>query len=403
MLPLISLIFMIVVLDGIVSAAEAAIFTVPPARAKFLSETSRAGRSLFALKEAMGGPISVLVALSNLITIAGSVFSGILAVQVFGEQWVGVFAACLTFLIMVFAEIMPKRFGERHAEQVALLIALPLEFIVKMFTPILRAIEKVSGPITPYKKVSTSEEEIAFLAKLGVREGAIEDYEGEMIQRVFKLNNITAADMMTPRPLVFFLDGNRTLGESQDLIHQTKYSRIPVYDKKPDRVLGIVHIKELLAAMLQNKNGMLLREFVKSPLVVPEDKLGDELLREFQKTKQNLAVVVDDHGRVVGVVGVEDILEELVGEILEEKEISPELIKRVSKNEIVVHGETQVSTLNRFFNINIPDHRTLNGYLLKRFGRLPVAHEIIEVDNLKFIVEEVSPSAIERVRVVRVE
>ncbi|OGZ00392.1 MAG: hypothetical protein A2945_03535 [Candidatus Liptonbacteria bacterium RIFCSPLOWO2_01_FULL_52_25] len=403
MIALISLIFMIIVLDGVVSAAEAALFTVPPARAKFLSETSHAGKSLLALKESMGGPISVLVALSNLITIAGSVFSGIMAARVFGEEWVGLFAACLTFLIMVFAEIMPKRVGERYAEQVSLMAALPLGFTVKMFTPIIRAVERVTGPITPYKKVSTSEEEISFLAKLGAKEGSIENYEGELIQRIFKLNNINAADMMTPRPLVFFLDGNRTLGESHDLIHQSKYSRIPVYDKKPDRVVGVAHVKDLLAALLQQKSGMLIREFAQPPLVVPEDKLGDELLREFRRTKQSLAVVVDDHGRVVGVVGVEDILGELVGEVLEEKEISPELIKRVSKNEVVAHGETQVSTLNNFFNIDIPDHRTINGYLLKKFGRLPAAKDVAEVGNLKFIVEEVSPSAIERVRVVKGE
>src|SRR3989344_3948101 len=141
MVALFALIFIIIVLDGVVSAAEAALFTVPPAHAKFLSETSRAGKALLGLKESMGGPISVLVALSNLITIAGSVFAGIMADRVFVEAWVGLFAACLTFLIMVFAEIMPKRVGERYAEQVALIVALPLEFIVKMFIPVIRAVE----------------------------------------------------------------------------------------------------------------------------------------------------------------------------------------------------------------------------------------------------------------------
>lgn len=403
MLTLLSLIFIIVILVGIVSAAEAAMFTVTLARARFLAEESGAGKALLALKESMSRPIAVLVGISSLITIVGSVFAGIIAARIFGERWVGFFAAILTFIIMIFADIMPKRMGERYAEQVALIFALPIKLVSGIFRPLVVLVENIIGPLAPLKKISTSEEEIAFLAKIGAREGSIETYEGELIQRIFKLNNINAADMMTPRPLVFFLDGNKTLGESEDLIYQAKHSRIPVYDKKPDRVLGIVQTKDLLKALLQNKSGVLLREFAKLALVVPEDKIGDELLREFQKTKQNLAVVVDDHGRVVGVVGVEDILEELVGEILEEKEISPELIKRVSKSEIVVHGETQVSTLNRFFNIEIPDHRTLNGYLLKRFGRLPVRGDVVEIENLKFIVEEISPSAIERVRVVKKE
>ncbi len=403
MFTLFSLVVMVVILGGIVAATEAALFTVPHARARFLGEEGGAGKALLGLKESMSEPIATLTAFSSLITIVGSVFSGVLAARVFGADWVGVFAAVLTVVIMVLGEIIPKRFGERYAEQVALITAIPLKFASKIVWPVARAIEKLIGPIAPRRRASTSEEEIAFLAKIGVREGAIEKYEGDLIQRIFKLNNINAADMMTPRPLVFFLDGNKTLGEAEDLIYQSKYSRIPVYDGRPDRVVGIVHVKDLLKALLQNKSGVLLREYAKSPLVVPEDKLGDELLREFQKTRQNLAVVVDDHGRVVGVVGVEDILEELVGEILEEKEISPELIKRVSKSEVVVHGETQVSVLNRFFNIEIPDHRTLNGFLLKRFGRLPARGEVVEAENLKFIVEEISPSAIERVRVIKGE
>lgn len=403
MVTLISLILIIIILAAIVSAAEAAIFTVSRTQAKFLAEKSVAGKALYALKESMSGPISTLVGLASLITIVGSVFSGIIADEIFGKKWVGIFAAALTFVIMIFADIIPKRVGERYAEQVGLIFAIPIQLLSRLFKPLIFVIEKMAGPLAPVHGQSTSEEEIAFLAKVGAHEGVIEKYEGELIQRIFKLNNINAADMMTPRPLVFFLDGNKTLGEVEDLIFNAKYSRIPVYDQKPDRVVGIVYVKDILRALLQNKSGMLVREFARPPLVVHEEKLGDELLREFEKLKQHLAIVVDDHGKVVGVVGVVDILEELVGEILEEKEITPELIKRVSKNEIVVHGETQISVLNRFFNVEIPDHRTLNGYLLKKFGHLPARGDTIEAQNMKFIIEDISPSAIEKVRVIKPE
>lgn len=403
MLALISLVFIIIMLAGVVAAAEASIFTVPRARAKFLAEKSTAGKALYSLKESMSEPISTLVALTSLITIVGSVFTGVIAAQLFGEPWVAVFAACLTFVIMVFAEIIPKRIGERYAEQIALVFAVPLKIIAKLFRPFITFVEKIIGPLTPVKKLSTSEEEIAFLAKEGAREGAIEKFEGELIQRIFKLNDINAADMMTPRPLVFFLDCNKTLGEVEDLIYNSKHSRIPVYDKKPDHIVGVAHVRELLNNLLQGRRGVILREFAKPALVVHEDELGDDLLRELQKTGRHLAVVVGDHGRVVGVVSHTDIMEELVGEMAGEQEISPELIKRVSKNEIIVHGETQVLVVNRFFNLEIPDHCTLNGYLLKKFSHLPKKGEIIEEQNLKFIAEEVSPSAIERVRVIKKE
>jgi len=403
MLTLISFVFIIVVLAGIVAAMEAAVFTVPRAHAKLLAEKSVAGKALLSLKESMSEPISTLVALTSLITIVGSVFTGVIADKVFGEPLVAVFAAFLTFAIMIFGEIIPKRLGERYAEHIALISAIPLKLIAKFFRPVIVLIEKIVGPLVPIRKMSTSEEEIAFLAKEGAREGAIKTFEGELIQRIFKLNDINAADMMTPRPLVFFLDCNKTLGEVENLIYNSKHSRIPVYDKKPDHIIGIVYVRDLLSNLLQGKRGMLLREFAKPTLVVHEGKLGDELLRELQRAGKHLAMVVGDHGRIVGVVSHTDIIEELVGEMAGEQEISPELIKRVSKSEIIVHGETQVLAVNRFFNTEISDHCTLNGYLLKKFGHLPAKGEIIEEGNLKFVAEETSPSAIERVRVIKKE
>ncbi|MBI5732552.1 HlyC/CorC family transporter [Candidatus Jorgensenbacteria bacterium] len=401
MITLLSTILVILILDGIVSAAEAAIFSVSLNRAKLLAEKSALGKTILALKESMGRPIATLISLSNLITIIGSVITGIMVVKLWGEQWAGLFAAILTFLIMVFAEIIPKKMGERYAEPIALAVALPLKLVSHIFLPFILLVEKITGPFTSSERISTSEEEIAFLARVGAGEGSIQKYEGELIQRVFKLNDITAADMMTPKPLVFFLDGNKTLGELADVIYTSKHSRIPVYDKSPNRVIGIVLHRELLGALLQGKQGMLIKDFAKPAFVVPEDKLGDELLRQFHERRQNLAVVVDEHGSVIGVVALEDILEELVGEIVEEKDISPELIKRVSKNEVVIHGQTQVAVFNRFFNTDLPNHRTINGYLLRLFGHVPAVGDTMEKKNIKFTIEEAGPSEIIKVRVIK--
>ncbi|MDO8504616.1 MAG: hemolysin family protein [Candidatus Liptonbacteria bacterium] len=403
MSALILTIFIILVLDGVVSASEAAIFSVPLNKAKLLAEKGRIGKVLLSLKESMERPIVTLIALSNLITIMGSVLTGIMADRTFGAKWVGVFAAVLTFLIMVFAEIIPKRLGERFAEPVALALAVPIKVVSKIFTPIIWLIEKLTSPFRAGGKSLTSEEEIAFLAQVGTREGTIEQYESEFIQKIFKLKDITAGDMMTPKPFVFFLDGNKTLGEMEGEIRKSTHTRIPIYDKTPNRILGIVYQKELMGALIDNKRGSLLREFANQPLIVPEGKLGDDLLRDFKDSKQHLAAVVDDHGNVVGVVGLEDVLEELVGEIVEEKDVSPELIKRIAKNEVLAHGETQTAFLNYFFNTTIRDRKSLNGYLLKKIGHLPKAGEIYEDKNLKFIAEEVGLSAIEKVRIIRKE
>ena len=398
---LILTLIVILVLDALVSMTEAAIFSVPLYRAKLLAEKSKLGKTLLSLKESMGRPITTLISLSNLITIVGSIFAGLMAARVFGEKWVGVFAVVLTFLIMVFAEIIPKRIGERYAETIALSAALPLRLISQLFLPIAWLIEKITSPFIMARPPLTSEEEISFLADIGRKEGVIEQYESEFIRRIFKLNDVTAADMMTPKPFVFLLDGNKTLGEMAEVISNSSHSRIPVYDQTPNQILGIVHQKELLKALAQNKKGILIRELSKTPLVVPEGKLGDDLLRDFQKSRQHLAIVVDGHGNMVGIIGLEDVLEELVGEIIEEKDISPELIKRISKHEVLAHGETSIMDLNHFFNVDIANHKTLNGFLLEEFGHLPKTGAFTHEGGLKFIIEKVSLSGIEKVRVIK--
>jgi CBS domain containing-hemolysin-like protein len=403
MSSLILAVLVILILDGIVSASEAAIFSVPMNRVKMLAEKSRFGKILLSLKESMERPIVTLISLSNLITITGSVLTGLLAESLFGEQWVGVFAAVLTFLIMVFAEIIPKRLGEKFAEPVALVMAIPIKLASRVFAPIIWLIEKITIPFRDKGKSITSEEEISFLAQMGTKEGSIEQYESEFIQKVFKLKDITAGDMMTPKSFVSFLDGNKTLGDLEEDIKRSKHSRIPIYDRTHNNILGIVYQKELLVALLEGKRNSPLKDFSQKPLIVPEGKLGDDLLRDFKDSKQHLAVVVGDHGNVVGVVGLEDVLEELVGEIAEVKDVSPELIKRLSKTEVLAHGETQIAFLNHFFNTNIKAHSALNGYLLKKFGRLPKKGEFYEDKNLKFVVEEVGLSAIEKVRVIKKE
>jgi CBS domain containing-hemolysin-like protein len=403
MSSLILVVLVILILDGIVSASEAAIFSVPLNRAKMHAEKSNSGKILLSLKESMERPIVTLISLSNLITIIGSMITGIMASNIFSEVGVGIFAAILTLFIMIFAEIIPKRLGERFPDAIALTMAWPIKVISTIFTPITWFIDKVTAPFDKKQKPFTSEEEITFLAKMGTKEGSIEQYESELIQKVFKLKDITAGDMMTPKSFVFFLNGNKTLGELENEIRTSKHSRIPIYDRTPNQILGIAYQKELLEALIQGKRDIQLKEFAQQPLVVPEDKLGDDLLRVFKESKQHLAIVIDDHGNVVGVVGLEDILEELVGEIAEAKDVSPELIKRLSRNEVLAHGETQIAFLNHFFNTTIKAHATLNGYLLKKFGRLPKKGEFYEDKNLKFVVEEVGFSAIEKVRVIKKE
>lgn len=403
MTSLLFLVLIILVLDSIVSASEAAIFSIPINKVRQLAEKSRNAKVLLSLKEQMGGPIATLIALSNLITILGSVMVGLIVSRELGEDWVGFVGAILTFLIMIFAEIIPKRLGERFSKPFSLLMARPILALSFIFRPIIWFIEKITGPMVKGGEVSISKEELSFLTHQGAKEGSIRVYEEQMIQGIFKLADVTAGDMMTPKPFIFFLDGKKSLKEVHRDLLKENHSRIPVYEENKEKIIGMVHQRELLGAITEGKAETLVKDYIKKPLVVPESRLGEDLLRDFLAAKIHLAIVVDDYGTIVGVVGLEDVLEEIVGEIVDEKDVRPELIKRVARNIIVAHGQTHISHINHFFNTSIASKRTLNGFLLRRFGHLPSAGESFKLDNLTFTVEEISPSSIERVRIVKEE
>ena len=403
MASLIVAVVTILFLDGLVSASEAAVFSVPLFRARLLAKKSKLGKTLLSLKESMEFPITTLVSLSNLITIVGSVLTGLIAADVFGEEWVGAFAAVLTFLIMIFAEIIPKRLGERFAEPIGLAVAVPLFFISRLFSPITWFIRKCTEPFGRGKKSITSEEEIAFLVTMGTEEGAIRKHEGEFINRVFKLNDITAYDMMTPAMSATLLNAKDTVLAAKETIQNASHSRIPVWSESPDHVIGIAHQRELLRALVEGRNELLVEDFVQPALIVRDTRLGDELLRDFKEKRQHMAIVTNRDGRLVGVVGLSDVLEELIGEVIEEQEVSPELIKRVSRYEVVAHGKTALPFLNYFFNLDLQGASTLNDFLRITLGHLPRTGEIIEdaAQQLKFVVEEATTRGAKKVRITK--
>lgn len=401
MSTLVLFVLLLLALDALVSAAEAAIFSVPLHRAQLLAGKYRVGKILLSLKESMERPITTLIALSNFITIFGSIVTGIIADRAFGEEWVGVFAAVLTFLVMVFGEIAPKRLGERYAEQVGMIAAPAVLALSGIFAPITWLIQKLTRPFLGSTRKTTSEEEIAFLAGLAEKEGAIEHEESRLIQTIFKFNDITAADIMTPKPLVDFIDGNRTVGELADAIKTAKHSRLPVYESDPNNIVGMAHQRNLLIALANSELDQPVKNYAWDAMVVPEARPIDDLLKDMRDKRAQLAVVVSDYGNVVGVVGIEDIIEELVGEIIDEKDVAPELIKRVRKNEIVVHGQTRIAYINQFFNTEIKSRKSVNGFLLEKLGEVPDAGAVVEAGGVRFHVEAVGPRTIDRVRIIK--
>lgn len=330
-----SVVFAIVVVvigSAIFSGIEAALFSVSPSRAQVLAaQKKRGSEALVIVREKIQRPITVIVIANDLFMVVGSVIVGVIAAGVMNSLWIGITSAIMTALIVIFGEILPKAYGESHSESISLTIARPLLAVTTILAPILAIVEWVTKPFIRKKKI-VSEEEIRILSRLGQLEGSIEKDEQEMIQRVFLLNDLTAANIMTPRTVVDALDVDMTLGEYSEQVSKLVHTRLPVYEENLDKIVGVCHQRELLIALTDEGNhSKPIRLFMHEPVFVPKNMRSDELLPFFQKKKRHLAVVVDEFGGTSGIVTLEDVLEQLVGEIVDEHDKVQDMRVRAKK------------------------------------------------------------------------
>lgn len=319
MSALVVTVLVVLIGSGLCSGSEAALLSVPEVRARQLAEEgSRSARALLAIKVDIARPISAIVVLNNVFNIVGSIMVGRVATVVFGPSWVGVVSGVLTFLIILFAEILPKTLGERYAWRVGLWIAVPVRGLTVVLTPVVVLFETLMRPLTRgQREPSTNEAEIRLLARIGRSEGTIEDDELEMLQRVFQLNDRLAQDLMTPRTAVTWLETSRHVAEVRDEIQASEHTRIVVADGDLDHVVGVALKHELLAALLDD-DGTTVGEHVRPAEAVPWLLRADHLLERFRRQREHLALVIDEYGGTMGVVTLEDVLEILTGPIVDE-------------------------------------------------------------------------------------
>ncbi|MBX7058383.1 MAG: hemolysin family protein [Leptospirales bacterium] len=311
---------LVLVASAACSMTEAALFSASIHRVRQRAEAgSSTARVLLAIRERMDGPITTLVILNNIANILGSLYVGALAAEKLGEAWLGAFSGGLTFLVVLFAEIVPKQLGERYAMPIGMLTARPVQLLTVLFVPAVWLVRLLTSPLRRGAPAPTTDEaEIRMLAHIGHNEGQIEQDESEMIQRVFRLNDTTAKALMTPRVSLTRLDGRETLRKARESILRSQHTRIVVCGESVDDVIGIVRKDDLLAALAADRFEETVASFARDPIFVPGSARADDLLATFRRTRQHLAVVVDEYGGLSGVVTLEDVLEVLTGEIVDE-------------------------------------------------------------------------------------
>lgn len=321
----------IIGITGFLGMLEAALFTVSLSRARVLAAQDKKGaNSLLIVKQNMARSIFLLVVFVNISTVLGSIVLGKNASEEFGGS-VGLISALMTIGIILFGELIPKSIGDKYSEQIGCMFAPFILFITKLFSPIIWVYEKVILAIIGNHTVPVSEDDLRVLSETSHNEGGIELDEKEIILNTFRMNDVTARDIMTPRSVVEMLPSNITLGEALGIIGEKPYSRIPVYEGSIDNVTGYISSKDILRGLAHDEHSNSIAQYIKPITKLGEKTRSDDMLAFFQKNKIHCAIVIDEFNQTAGLVTLEDVLEVLVGEIMDETD-EVEDLRKISSN-----------------------------------------------------------------------
>jgi CBS domain containing-hemolysin-like protein len=404
---------LIVVLIGFVAvlgASEVAITRVNRVRAyRFVEEGRRGAGSLLRIAENPAPYLNVVLLLTLLSTIGGTTMATTLAVRSLGGpgEWVATIA--MTVLLFVFADVTPKTFAIMQTDRVALRLAPLIVTLRRLVGPVATALVRFANVVMPGKGLPQgpfiTEAEIRQLAEVASEEEQIEEGEVQLIHSIFEFGDTIVREVMVPRPDIVAIEADRPLRDVQALVLQHGYSRLPVYDDDLDNVVGFIYAKDVLKALHQGKQDMPLREVCRPAHFVPESKKAADLLREMQREKFHVALVTDEYGSVVGLVTLEDLLEELVGEIEDEFDRAEPDIAQVADNVYRVDGKVAIDEVNDLFDVELPDEEwdTVGGLMLGLLGSIPKEGEEVSFQGLVFKAERVDGRRISKVLITRKE
>lgn len=394
----------LLVLSGVFSGSETALVSLSMARAEALYREGRAGaNALYRLKKDPSRMLITILIGNNVVNIAASAMATVLATEYFGNRGPGIAVGVLTILILIFGEITPKSLATRFSERISLFIAPVMYGFMRLIYPLVWLFLQFTNWIRSQTKATedplVTESEVITMVEHGEEEGVIETDEREMIERVFNFNDLKAEDVMTPRRQVFRLDGRRLVKDVLPEILKQPYSRVPLFTADPDEIVSLVFLRDLMNVITSGDMNVPVSEIAQESLFTPANISLDELVRTLRGKRQHMAVVVDEHGVMVGVVTLEDLLEELVGEIYDESDVKTDEIMQLSNGRILVNGTSELRVIEDYFEMDIPGKPTdtINRWILEHTERIPVNDEKFELDGLSIRVQEASSRRIHQV------
>ena len=348
---------------------------------------------------------------NNAVNIAATSIGTVLAIEYFGDAGVGIATGIMTVLVLIFGEITPKTLAAQNSEKVSLIVARPISLLTYLLSPIVFFFTKIAGLFTRLlggksnaNLPTITEDELKTMVNLSEEEGVIKDHEKTMICNVFDFDDQLIKDVMIQRTDIVAINMNATYDEIMNIIKTEQYSRYPIYNKRIDNIVGILNVKELV--FYRNSEEVFdIKKFMKKPYYTFEYLKTSELFHEMKKRRTHMAVVIDEYGGTAGIITIEDLLEEIVGDISDEYDIQTKEIETIREGEYVVDGSTRIEQLNEQIGTRIESEHydSIGGFIIGEIGRLPQQGETVEYENTKFLIENIERNRVKKIRVLMTE
>lgn len=407
---LIGFVFLLL-LSGFFSGSETAFMSANRVRIRELANEgdSKAERVDDLLEDQTKLLTTILIG-NNLVNIAASAIATSIAINIFGSKGVGIATGFVTLVILIFGEITPKSLGNNQPIKYAKLASIILLWLEKILYPIILLftllIKKLIGENKMISSAFISEEEVRRFVNVSEEEGAIKESEKEMIQSVFEFDDIIVKEIMVPRIDMVCVNKDASIEELVDLAVEKGHSRIPVYEESIDDIIGLIYVKDLLQLLQKGKENLTLEDLIKPIYFIPESKQINKLLKEMQNRREHMAVILDEYGGTSGLITIEDLLEEIVGDIQDEFDLEDKQINLINNKEILVDARVDLDDLNEILPKPLLDeesYETISGFVLHELGYLPEESEKIELDGITIEIEKIDEHRIQKLRIYTTE
>ncbi len=429
MITEILLLMALIMLNAFFAASEMALISLSDSKIRIMVEEGNKKARL--IKNLLDEPSHFLATIQIGITLAGFLASAF-ASEAFAGRVVNIIklagipfpeaglktlsvvlvTVTLSYFTLVLGELVPKRLAMKKAEPISMFAVRPLKLLSTITSPFVKLLAlstnffvRLLGINPDEEDEKVTEEEIRMMVDVGEERGAIDEYEKLMINNIFEFNNKTAANIMTHRTDIGALPIDATLKDVTAFLETEQYSRIPVFEDTIDNIIGILYAKDLVYLLADNadRDSFNLKNVIRQPYIVPESKRTDELFRELQKKNIHIAIVIDEYGGTAGLVTIEDLIEEIVGNISDEYDEEEEDFQKVDENTVIIKGTTSLYDVEDYLEVKLPsdEYETLSGFLIGQLGKIPEKDDnpSIEFNELVFKIEEVDEKRISRVKV----